>query len=245
MNRVKWVGSCAAVVLVISALPTNARGEATDKSQKNKTSHQAAPTCQCIGQENSSTIGLVHAALDGRMKDTGLDFTETPLEQVVNSLHDEYGIPILLDLASLKGAGLNPEVPITVNLHNISLGSALRLMLHQHQLAYVIRDDVLLITTPEDAERHLVTCVYDIRDLVTGENYPDEVEALVQAVTSCVASESWAENGGGQAEIRPLKPGVLVISQTQSVQDEIRELLDAVRKIREHPVARDEPIGAK
>ena len=70
----------------------------------------------------------------GPLKDTGIDYTETPLEQVVNSLQDEYGIPIQLDTPALQDAGLNPQEPITVNLHNIALRSALRLMLKQHQV---------------------------------------------------------------------------------------------------------------
>ena len=86
----------------------------------------------------------INAALTGPLKDTGLDYTETPLEQVVNSLQDEYGIPIQLDTPALQDAGLNPQEPITVNLHNIALRSALRLMLKQHQLTYIISNEVLI-----------------------------------------------------------------------------------------------------
>jgi tetratricopeptide (TPR) repeat protein len=108
----------------------------------------------------------INAALNGPLKDTGLDFTETPLEQVVNSLQDEYGIPIQLDTPALQDAGLNPQEPITVNLHNIALRSALRLMLKQHQLTYIISNEVLMITTPEEAEKQLVPKVYPVADLV-------------------------------------------------------------------------------
>ncbi len=55
---------------------------------------------------------------------------------------------------------------MTVNLHNISLRSALRLMLKNFQLTYIIQDEVLMITTKEDAEKALVVKVYPVADLV-------------------------------------------------------------------------------
>ncbi|HUE71967.1 MAG TPA: hypothetical protein VMP01_13860, partial [Pirellulaceae bacterium] len=48
----------------------------------------------------------------------------------------------------------------------ISLRSALRIMLGELKLTYVIRDEVMQITTPEDAENQLVTKVYPVGDLV-------------------------------------------------------------------------------
>ena len=37
-------------------------------------------------------------------------------------------------------------------MKGITLRSALRLMLHELSLTYIIQDEVLLITTPEEAE---------------------------------------------------------------------------------------------
>jgi von Willebrand factor type A domain len=108
----------------------------------------------------------INAALTGPLKDTGLDYTETPLEQIINSLQDEYGIPIQIDGPALADAGLTPQEPITVNLHNIALRSALKLMLKDHKLTYIIQDEVLIITTPEQAETQLVAKVYPVADLV-------------------------------------------------------------------------------
>ena len=105
-------------------------------------------------------------ALTSPLKSTGLDFTEEPLESVVNFLQDEYDIPIQLDTPSLEDAGLTVDEPVTVNLKNITLRSALRLMLKRMQLTYVIRDEVLMITTPEEAEADLIAKVYPVADLV-------------------------------------------------------------------------------
>ena len=55
---------------------------------------------------------------------------------------------------------------MTVDLKGISLRSALRLMLKELSLTYLIKDEVLLITTPEEADNQLSTKVYPVADLV-------------------------------------------------------------------------------
>ena len=108
----------------------------------------------------------IESALRGRCGTNGMDFTDTPLEEVVNLLQEDYGIPIQIDRPALEAIGLDPNEPVTVNLHNISLRSALRLMLKKLQLTYIIQDEVLMITTPEEAESQLVVKVYPVADLV-------------------------------------------------------------------------------
>jgi hypothetical protein len=187
--------------------------------------------CRCIDESASPSVSKIEQALQSPLRSAGLDFVEQPLEEVVNFLQDDYGIAIQLDLPALKEAGVGPEVAVTVNLHKITLRSGLRLMLEKLGLTFVIRDEVLMITSPEEAETQLVTCVYDARNLVdnTGHKAFDE---LIDTIVSCIATETWAENGGGHADIRIVKPGLIVISQTQPVQDKIRGLLLEIREMR-------------
>jgi hypothetical protein len=58
-----------------------------------------------------------------------------------------------------------------------------------------------------------------------------DLDAVIDMIQSCVSTDTWAINGGGQAQIRAIKPNLLVISQTSAVHDEIRDLLGAMRKI--------------
>ena len=51
--------------------------------------------------------------------------------------------------------GIGTDTPVTKNLKGITLRSALRLMLRELSLTYIIKDEVLLITTPEEAESQL------------------------------------------------------------------------------------------
>lgn len=97
---------------------------------------------------------------------TNLEFIETSLGDVMSYLEDLHHIQIEIDSQALRDVGLDTDVPITRNLRAISLRSALRLMLRELDLTYMIRDEVLLITTPEKAEDQLVTRVYPVADLV-------------------------------------------------------------------------------
>jgi hypothetical protein len=95
-----------------------------------------------------------------------MEFIETPLKDAIQILKDAHNIPIELDVKKLEEAGVNIDTPVTKNLSGITLRSALRLLLNDLELTYVVRDEVLLITTPEEAESQLITKVYPVGDLV-------------------------------------------------------------------------------
>lgn len=116
----------------------------------------------------------ISEALQEPMTSVGLDFTETPLEEIIAFLRDEYDIEIQIDGPALEELGLRADEPITVNLRNISLRSALRLMLKGLELTYVIRDEVLLITTEEEALNTLTVKVYPVADLVLPIELPSQ-----------------------------------------------------------------------
>jgi hypothetical protein len=187
--------------------------------------------CQCVGAENSPAVAKIEQALRTELKSAGLDFTDTSLEEVVGFIQESYGIPVQLDTPSLEEIGVDPQESVTVSLHGISLRSALRLMLHRLGLTYIIQNEVLMITTPEAAEAELLTCVYDVRDLMVGPKDVGGADALIDTVVKCIATETWKQNGGGEAAIEFLKPGLLVIAQTRAVHEEVRGLLETIRNV--------------
>jgi len=97
---------------------------------------------------------------------TEVSFVEQPLKEAIDYLKDKHGIPIVLNSKALQDAGVNPDTPLTKDLKNITLRSALRLILNDFDLTYVVRDEVLLITSHDDAEGKLITKVYPVGDLV-------------------------------------------------------------------------------
>ena len=88
------------------------------------------------------------------------------MQDAVDYLKDYHQIEIQMDSKALDDAGVRTDTPITKNLKGISLRSALRLTLREMDLTYVIKDEVLLITTPEVVDTMLTTKVYPVADLV-------------------------------------------------------------------------------
>jgi len=105
----------------------------------------------------------IAASLD---EQTEVNFTDSPLTDVVAYLQDYHNIPIILDSAALSDAGIATDTPVTRTLAGVKLRSALKIILQPLALAYVIEDEVMKITTAEKENEKLQTRVYPVGDLV-------------------------------------------------------------------------------
>ena len=109
------------------------------------------------------------AILKAMKEQASLEFVEAPLEDMLDYLQNKHHIPIKLDANALKEAGVDPSTPITCNVSGVPLRSALRLVLSDLQLEWVIHSDVVLITSQTKAdtdESFMMTKIYDVSDLI-------------------------------------------------------------------------------
>ena len=104
-----------------------------------------------------------YAALE---QPTALDFINVPLLDVIERIRDDYDIAVQFDNRALEDLGIDSAQPITINLKSVSLRSALCLILRDLDLTFMIKDEVLLITTIDEAEVALSSRVYPVLDLV-------------------------------------------------------------------------------
>lgn len=186
--------------------------------------------CRCVGDSRPEARNRINHILSGPLRSAGLEFVETPLKDVITQVQDDYGIPIQIDVAALEENGINLDEPMTVNIHNVSLQSALRLMLNRLNIAYLYQDEVLLITTNDAADSRSELCVYDVQDVIGDD--ANELPELASTITACVAADSWKENGGIHPNIHVIRPTLLVISQSQATHEQIRNLLATIRAVR-------------
>jgi hypothetical protein len=137
--------------------PTPARWrEITASRAKYKSSDLSTP---------STTEKTIYEALDRPVTKT-FDFQETPLRAAITQLQDEFGIPIVPDMKALEDAGIDLDATtVTQRLSGVKLRSALRLLLGNIDLTYMVKNEVLLITTRQVAEENLVVKVYPVADL--------------------------------------------------------------------------------
>ncbi len=96
-----------------------------------------------------------------------LNFENEPLSSVVDHLGKLAGINVYLDPQGLEQEAVSTDEPITINLQKeVSLKSALALILEPRHLGYVIRDEVLRITSEQYRESDVYVRTYNVADLV-------------------------------------------------------------------------------
>jgi Flp pilus assembly secretin CpaC len=245
------------------------------------------------------------------MAPISLSCANQPLRDVIGYIQGDQGLNIFIDEPALADKGIQLDAPVNIKLDNISLKSALKLVLSLVHLTYVVADDVLKITTEDQARGKLKQVVYPVADLVIAvENYgevgkqPDPVtqlgmvnvnqalsqtmpatamtgmpggtvlpsipppgstanaqpsafaaessggnvqvikhrqqtheDMLIKLISNTVAPHSWAEQGGsGTIEYHPMTLA-LVVNQTPDIQDQIQDLLNALRRLLDQEVA--------
>lgn len=119
-------------------------------------------------------------------QETEVSFTDNPLEEVLHYLKELHQLEILLDRQALQDEGVATDQQISLKMAGISLKSALPMILEPHGLDYLIKNEVLVITTAAKAREHFETRVYDISRLkgVT----PAELDQIIR---STIAPDTW------------------------------------------------------
>jgi type II secretory pathway component GspD/PulD (secretin) len=238
---------------------------------------------------------------------SSLDYKDTPLKQILDDLQVTTAINIVPDEPALNDAGISLDKPVTMRLEGVSLKSALNLLLHQAHLTYVVADEVLKVTTEDQAHGRLEIRTYSVADLilpvldandrrsrsVNGPNglFPAQnpnlllnnatpyislnsmagpstpisqeqsspglaastspgtpairkenpkgtlQEELIRLIMSTIAPTTWRDVGGqGTIEYYPLGMA-LVIAQTPDIQEQVADLLAALRRLEDQQVA--------
>ncbi len=162
----------------------------------------------------------IRKALGGN---TEFQFADTPLNEVAAFLADVHKIPVIVDAPALEELGIDTNIPVNAELGGISLESCLRLALRPLELTYMVSNESLVITTPEQAESELDTRVYPV-DV----NWIMEPNELMTIIQKCVAPDSW-EEVGGPGSLKVYNRG-LVVLQTYEVHEEINDLLGQLHK---------------
>lgn len=96
-----------------------------------------------------------------------LKFEKATLAQVFEKLSAMTGVPIYLDQRGLATEGVDSSTPVTIDLSSeISLKSALNILLAEHHLTFLIKDEVLKITSERMRSEDVYTVTYPVGDLV-------------------------------------------------------------------------------
>jgi len=245
-------------------------------------------------------------------------YQNEPLTAVIEDLSKATGVNMVLDLRGLNQEGVSSDTRVSLNINSeISLKSALNLILEPLHLGYVVKDEVLKITSEQLRAGEVYTEVYSVADLVvpipnfvpdnniglqglinsahaamgyggggisgggpmafvnarrskqldgqvpetalaqpgmpgagmgpgSGAGFASpttlpigggpggmggaanaDFDSLIDLIISTVASDTWVENGGAEANLS------LVVSNTQDVHEQIADLLEQLRRLQD------------
>lgn len=175
--------------------------------------------------------------------------TEMPLGKTLTHIAQTTKTNLMVDFSSLKKIGVTAETPVKLCLpFPLPLRDVLDYLAKQHDLAWMVKDEVLVITTCEKSKGQSYKETYYVGDLLrtspehSAIPFADSPEGrqenvlftpLVDYIRTMVAPESWQEKGG-DGEISEYYPTLSIIVRQQEEQHkEIVQLLKRLRAITE------------
>jgi type II secretory pathway component GspD/PulD (secretin) len=94
-----------------------------------------------------------------------IDVNDRPLRQVIDDLAKQARVNFHIDQPALDAIGIGSDTPLSGRFTEITLHSALRLMLREIDLTFVLRDESVLVTSRDEGEILMITRVYKVKDL--------------------------------------------------------------------------------
>lgn len=180
--------------------------------------------------EPSDTEQTILNTLDEKVE---FDFADESLKGVAEYLLERYKLQIVMDKIKLEEESIAIDATdITAKVSGISLRSGLNILFKPKNLAFIIDDEVIKVTTRTDAVLHLVTRTYPVRDLVgnVDVDYRLLMAAIQQATGDPGKGVQWIDidGEGGTISILPAT-GCLVIRATMETHQEVMKLLRSLR----------------
>jgi hypothetical protein len=164
--------------------------------------------------------------ITGLDKTYEVDFDRSSYQDVIDYLRKVTGLPITVDTRALEEAGQKYDTPVTLK-NKLSLRSILKKINAEMGMAYVIKDETIMITSQARANAMTVTRAYYLGDLVAvaGMNFDPitnqlaiqaRVNTIISTILQNVDRQSWKANNPdavGAITFDPLTMS-LIVKQT-------------------------------
>jgi hypothetical protein len=155
-----------------------------------------------------------------------LEFVDFPLGQAISYLSELTKVEFVIDEGALSEEGIATDEPVTLVMKDVTLQSAIQLVLKPLGLTTMFRHGVVMVTTEVAAGDYPVITVYAVDDILdAGGMDGDTLIDLLMTQTS----GPWfdIDQEGGEIKI-PLR-SALVVRQSQKIQAEILAMLTELR----------------
>ena len=150
------------------------------------------------------------------------------LEELASYCQKTAGVPFVVNERALEEDAIPLNTTVSAHFRQLALGRALRLTLNAVDLTWTIRDDVVFITTFTEAAENSVTSCIPVADLTGGSSY--YANELARVIENNVAPDNWECNGGNGAVRATPSNRVLILSNTESVTEQVELFLARLRR---------------
>lgn len=162
----------------------------------------SGPTSSAATDEYARPAVKASTALRETVHELSVD--GVALQKVIDYLRQVSGANIVVDWKVLETAGIDKETPVTLNVRDLSLRKMLQLVLSQASgsnaaLTYVVDSNVISITTQDEEDKHMVTKVYIIDDLIMTDNNSN-VNPPSMDLSSLTRGRQGGSGGGGSQQ---------------------------------------------
>ena len=226
----------AAIILGCLALPALAQEGGTETNDPRK--------AEVVNKLNTMRVSV--------------DFANQTLEEAISFLRDFTGLNIVVDAEVYKNQS-EDQLKITLKVKDLLLKSVLKLMLSSRELTAMYKEGVLLVVPKGKIDKSVTLQLYDVRDLLvkiqdfpgprvelvspqkgggplTGATFSLEEpkstiteEFITEMVKQNTGDKSWDENPNASMT---LTNGVLVVSQSKRVHEEIKRFINLLRQFK-------------
>ncbi len=150
------------------------------KVRETRLAENAVKTPEKSGAASVPTEDSLTAETEAKLQRfLSVEVADQPLSEYMASLADQLKIQVIFDTAALRDATIDPSTtPVGLVLKNVRGKTLLGFVLGEHNLTYIVRDGILMVTTTDKANAQLTTRIYDCREILAAdrpENRPWDV----------------------------------------------------------------------
>jgi len=188
-----------------------------------------------------------------------VDFANVTMEEAIGYLRDFSGLNIIVDAEVYKNQS-EDQLKVTLKVKDLLLKSVLKLMLNSRELTAMYKEGVVLVVPKGKVDKAVTLQLYDVRDLLvkiqdfagpkvelvspskggggplTGATFTLEEprstiteEFITEMVKQNTGDKSWDENPNASIN---LTNGVMVVSQSKRVHEEIKRFINLLRQFK-------------
>jgi hypothetical protein len=158
-----------------------------------------------------------------------VNFKGSTFGAAIDYLETLTGLAIIVDKATLDAAGVGYDAPVNTSVKNVALRTALRKLLGEVGLTYIIKDEVIRVVTPQEARDTMTVRTYYLGDLAAATEIrlgpvfsqlqmANTVSNLIQMIVGSVEPDSWAINNAGGKGTIFFDPRTLTLIVKQSAE---------------------------